>query len=146
MIQKWLKKADQQKDEITEKQVELKNLDQIKILVDRFYGKIRKDDLLAKIFDDVIGDRWNEHLPKMYSFWQTVLTEDRTYQGRPLLPHLNLPVEEKHFNRWVYLWEETLDEMYYGTAVEAAKWQANRMAQMFQLKINFIKEQQGLNP
>ncbi|WP_432329955.1 group III truncated hemoglobin [Mucilaginibacter sp. P25] len=52
-------------------------------MVDSFYTKIRQDDLLGPIFNERIGDKWSEHLEKMYSFWQTTLLGEHTYSGRP---------------------------------------------------------------
>ena len=45
---------------------DIKTLDDIKILVDNFYGNVRKDELLAKVFNDRIQDRWPQHVEKMY--------------------------------------------------------------------------------
>ncbi|MFD2145824.1 group III truncated hemoglobin [Mucilaginibacter antarcticus] len=58
-------------------------LDDIKLLVDTFYDRIRTDELLAPIFNQRIQDRWPIHLEKMYKFWQTVLLEEHTYFGSP---------------------------------------------------------------
>lgn len=123
-----------------ENRTEITELEHVKLLVDSFYAKVRKDELLKDIFDDVIGDPWPEHLEKMYRFWQTVLLDERTYSGRPFAPHMNLPVDQEHFNRWLNLFEETLEEHFYGQNVEAARWQANRMAQMFYLKISHFRQ------
>lgn len=129
-----------------EESVEIENLEHIQLLVDTFYGKIRKDDLLADIFNDIIQNRWPEHLEKMYRFWQTILLGEHTYTGRPLLPHLPLPVEKMHFERWIYLFEQTLDELFHGEKLELARWQANRMAMMFNMKIDYYKQSQLNNP
>ena len=53
-------------------------LDDIKLLVDTFYGKIRENELLGPIFNGILKDRWPAHLEKMYRFWQTVLLEQHT--------------------------------------------------------------------
>lgn len=121
-------------------------LEDVKVMVDEFYGKIRKDELLGPIFENIIQDRWPEHLEKMYSFWQTILLEERTYSGRPFVPHMNLPVEQKHFDRWLFLFSETVDELYSGQKAITAKLQGKRMAEMFLLKINYFRENQQQNP
>lgn len=117
---------------------EIKDLDDVKFLVNDFYGKIRKDDLLKDIFEDIIQDKWPEHLDKMYRFWQTVLLGDRTYYGAPFPPHRLLPVKEEHFNRWLKLFYETVDTNFHGEKAERAKWQGNRMAEMFLMKIKMF--------
>ena len=115
-------------------------LDQVKELVDTFYGKVRKDDLLAGVFNDRIQDRWPQHLEKMYTFWQTVLLGEHTYFSSPFPPHASLPVDKKHFERWLELFYETLDELFSGKVAEEAKWRAGKMAEMFQIKISMLRE------
>ena len=114
---------------------EILNLEDIKTLVDSFYGKVREDNLLAPIFNTVIQDRWPEHMEKMYTFWQTVLLGEHTYYGSPFPPHAKLPVTKKHFDHWLKLFFETIDENFEGEKAEEAKWRASKMAEMFQLKI-----------
>jgi hemoglobin len=116
------------------------NIDDVKQLVDRFYGKVREDATLADIFNERIGDRWPEHLEKMYRFWQTVLLEEHTYFGSPFPPHANLPVEGMHFEKWLQLFHATVDELFTGEKADEAKWRGNKMAEMFQIKINHRRQ------
>lgn len=120
---------------------ELMTLDDVKTLVDRFYGKVRSDELLAPIFNERIQDRWPEHLEKMYRFWQTVLLGEHTYMGSPFPPHANLPVDKSHFDQWLKLFKETLDEFFRGEKANEAKWRADKMAEMFQLRLSYFREQ-----
>ncbi|MCM4154731.1 group III truncated hemoglobin [Gramella sp. AN32] len=116
-------------------QKDISNIDDIKELVDTFYAKVQQDELMAGIFNQVIEDRWPKHLEKMYTFWQTVLLGEHTYYGAPFMPHINLPVSKKHFDRWLDLFYETLDELFDGEKADEAKWRATKMAEMFQFKI-----------
>lgn len=125
---------------------DIESLDDIKLLVDAFYGKVRQDNMLKDIFDNVIRERWPEHLEKMYRFWQTVLLEEHTYSGKPFVPHLKLPVEKDHFSRWLELFTVTVDELFEGNKAYLAKWQAGRMAEMFLTKINYFRENQNEKP
>lgn len=125
---------------------DIEKLEDVKNLVDSFYGKVRKDELIGHIFNDVIQNRWPEHLEKMYKFWQTILLEEHTYTGRPFVPHMKLPVEREHFNRWLELFFETVDELFAGKKADLAKWQGNRMAEMFQLKIAYFRENSQQTP
>ncbi|MCP9236181.1 group III truncated hemoglobin [Lewinella sp. JB7] len=113
--------------------------DDIKALVDSFYGKVREDTLLGPVFGGVIRDRWPDHLGKMYRFWQTVLLGERTYGGSPFLPHLKLPVSSEHFDRWKQLFHRTVDEHFRGPKADEAKWRADRMAEMFEFKIDHYR-------
>ncbi|MDN4165001.1 group III truncated hemoglobin [Cytophagales bacterium LB-30] len=118
------------------------HLDDIKVLVDTFYGKARQDALLGPIFEGVIEDRWPEHLDKMYRFWQTILLEEHTYNGSPFAPHARLPLFEQHFERWLALFHETVEEVFEGEKAEEARWRAEKMAEMFQIKRELIRERE----
>src|SRR5690554_2219315 len=109
----------------------------IETLVNLFYDKIRKDDLLSGIFDSVIKDNWSQHLEKMYRFWETVLLGEKTYRGNPFLSHANFKIDKTHFDRWIELFEETVDENFYGEIALESKWRAEKMAEMFQLKMEY---------
>lgn len=126
-------------DDIKNKVKEIESIADVRLLVDDFYNKIRKDDLLADIFNEVIKDRWPEHLEKMYCFWQTILLQEHTYYGAPFVPHANLLVSKKHFDRWLFLFHETLDKYFVGENVWKAKRQADKMAEMFLMKIQFMR-------
>ena len=117
----------------------IKSIDDIKILVDAFYSKVREDEKLGPIFDRVIKDRWPEHMEKMYRFWQTVLLDDHTYYGNPFMPHADLPVQREHFERWIELFHQTLDVHFEGERAEEAKWRSSKMAEMFQYKIEYFR-------
>ena len=119
---------------------EISDLSYIKLLVDTFYGKVRIDDLLGGIFNGILHDRWEEHLEKLYTFWQTILLKEHTYNGRPFRPHATLPVEKKHFDRWIFLFHETVDDFFAGEVADFAKKQAGLMAEMFMHKIAVYRE------
>lgn len=76
----------------------------------------------------------------MYRFWQTVLLQEHTYQGSPFAPHAKLPVHSDHFDRWKLLFFETIDENFYGDKAREAKFRAAKMAEMFQLKIDYFQD------
>lgn len=118
---------------------EIIQIDDIRLLVDNFYDKVKKDAQIGPIFIAIIQDRWPEHLDKMYRFWQTVLLEEHTYFGSPFPPHAHLPLKQVHFDCWLRLFFSTIDEFFAGEKAERAKWQARRMAEIFQAKIQYIQ-------
>jgi hemoglobin len=123
---------------------DIENIEHIKFLVDTFYGKVREDEKLKDIFNNVIQNRWTEHLEKMYRFWQTVLLDEHTYSGSPFLSHAKLPVKKEHFEQWIKLFFETVDENFAGEKAERAKWQGARMAEMFLSKIEYYKNNSSI--
>ena len=62
---------------------DISTIEDIKLLVDTFYQKVRENEMLSPIFNSIIQDRWPQHLEKMYTFWQTVLLQEHTYFGSP---------------------------------------------------------------
>ena len=115
------------------------NADDVKLLVDNFYGKVRDNNLLSPIFNNVIKDNWPAHLEKMYGFWQTILLDVQAYTGSPFLKHAKLPIEREHFDTWISLFNETVDEHFTGEKATEAKWRAARMSEMFQYKLDYYK-------
>lgn len=118
---------------------DIATLDDIKQLVNRFYDQVRADTLLGPVFEARIQNRWPQHLEKMYSFWQTVLLGEHTYAGSPFPPHAKLPVDHAHFAQWIQLFTATIDEMFAGNKTEEAKWRANRMAEIFEMKLEHYR-------
>lgn len=124
---------------MTPEKKDILTLEDVKLLVDTFYGKVRGDELIGPIFNDKIQDRWPQHLAKMYTFWQTVLLGEHTYYGSPFPPHAQLPIEKIHFERWLNIFSQTLDELFTGEVAKEAIWRADKMATMFQYKIEHFK-------
>ncbi|MCI9843456.1 group III truncated hemoglobin [Flavobacterium pectinovorum] len=115
------------------------NIEDIKQMVDTFYDSVKKDDLLGPIFNDKLQGRWPEHLQKMYGFWQTILFDVRAYSGTPFPPHKQLPVDKTHFDRWVILFNTSIDAQFSGVITEEAKMRATNMAFMFNHKIEYFR-------
>lgn len=122
---------------------DIENLEDIKQLVNMFYDRVRINELIGPIFNDKIQDRWQMHLQQMYNFWQTVLLEEHTYNGRPFPPHAHLPISKEHFETWLEIFTNTLDELFEGNISEEAKWRATQMAKMFLNKIEYFKDYTG---
>jgi len=118
---------------------DITGIEDIKLLVDSFYGQVREHSLLAPIFNGVIGNRWPQHLEKMYRFWQTVLLQEHTYYGSPFPPHARLPVTQEHFDAWLGLWHRTVDSLFRGPKADEAKWRGDKMAVMFLTKIDYYR-------
>lgn len=117
----------------------IENREDIKVLVDGFYAKVRVDPLIGPIFNDVAQVDWAEHLPKLYDFWSDLLLGEDTYRGRPFPPHIKLNLQPGHFEQWLRLFLETVDEKFYGLTAEEAKRRALRIARNFMINLNLAK-------
>ena len=111
-------------------------------LVDSFYAKVNKDELLSPIFNDFAKVNWETHMPTMYSFWGSILLGEESYSGRPFPKHLPLPIKQKHFDRWLELFHQTVDENFEGKLAIEAKSRASNIAKIFSFKIKSIKGEQ----
>lgn len=118
--------------------------EQLADLVDRFYAKVREDEVLGPVFNTAVAD-WPEHLDKLSAFWSSVMLTTGRYKGNPMMMHLKhvARIRPAMFERWLELWRETarevLDEK--GSAAVAAK--AERIAESLQLGMFFKLEGSG---
>ncbi|MEP1931832.1 MAG: group III truncated hemoglobin [Roseibium sp.] len=62
--------------------------DAVQVLVHTFYGCVRKHPRLGEIFERRLAGRWDEHLGRMETFWQSVLLKNGAYKGKPVPAHL----------------------------------------------------------
>lgn len=113
--------------------------DDIKMMVDTFYERVRGDATLGPVFNGKIEGRWDLHLEKMYGFWESILLQERSYYGNPFLKHIDLPIDKMHFDRWESLFNGTVDDLFKGKKAEEAKWRARKMSEIFQIKLSLAK-------
>ncbi len=101
-------------------------------LVATFYGRAREDDVIGPVFAAAVAD-WDEHIARITAFWSGVMLRTGGYEGRPLRPHLVLPLADEHFERWLALFEQTARELYPAGAAEAFVVRARRIANSFEM-------------
>jgi truncated hemoglobin YjbI len=104
----------------------------VQVLVESFYLRAFDDPLIGHIFTDVAHMDLAHHLPIMCDFWETVLFQAGLYRRNALALHVALnekfPLSQAHFDRWLELWIENVDEKFAGEKAELAKTQARRIA------------------
>lgn len=127
------------------KQIETR--EDVSLLVNTFYGKVRKDGLLGPIFNGIISD-WPTHLELLTDFWETNLLYQRKYFGNPLHAHVEVDkkcgntINELHFGTWINLWLETINELFEGEVAQIAINRARNMGTFIHLNIfNARKEE-----
>lgn len=114
---------------------EIKSRKDIRKLMDIFYLKIRKDEILGPIFNRIIPENnWEAHLEKLTDFWETNLFGVQKFKGNPTGAHKNVDkifnhkISQKHFAQWLHLWFETIDELFIGELALRAKNGARKMS------------------
>ena len=77
-------------------------------LVRAFYGRALEDPIIGFIFTDVAKLDLEAHVPRITSFWETILLGERTYGGGAFAPHARLHMQvglrRGHFVQWLNLW------------------------------------------
>ena len=112
----------------------------IKTFVDAFYEKVRIDPIIGPVFAASIpNDHWKPHLERMYSFWHTILFGVPDYRGNSFSKHEQLPIQARHFGRWIALLTETIDALFVGTKAEEVKMRAVKIGAVFQAKLAYIQ-------
>jgi hemoglobin len=111
----------------------------IKQLIDTFYTKVRVDETIGYLFNDVAQVNWEQHLPRMYDFWENILFQTGSFKGNPMAAHVQLhqksPLSTAHFDRWQQLFLTTVDELFEGEMAELIKQRAHSIATMMQIKV-----------
>lgn len=110
---------------------DIKDIQSIRIFVDEFYSQVRQDAMLGPIFEKTVKDNWTLHLEKMYAFWNAALFGVAGFRGNPFAKHAPLAIDEKHFDRWLELFNQTIDQHFKGVVATDAKNRAGLMAHMF---------------
>ena len=108
-------------------------------LIDAFYMKAKKDAVIGHFFTEVIPIDWDHHMPVIYDFWESVLLDNPVYKGNPMDKHLALDeksrLENEHFDRWINLFNETVDEHFTGEKAELAKNRASQIRTLMAYKV-----------
>lgn len=105
----------------------------LELLIDTFYSKVLKDDQLAPFF---VRFDMQDHMPRMVSFWAFLLLDEHGYKGNVIEKHLHMPLKKEHFDRWVELFNGTLDELFEGEKVILAKQKVNVLRWTMEAKVS----------
>ena len=111
----------------------------IELLINSFYDKVKQDAIIGSFFTEVVQVNWEKHLPVIYNFWENIVFQTGSYNGNPMDKHLELNkkslITMEHFQRWILLFNETVDELFLGTNSELIKQRALSIATVMQIKI-----------
>jgi hemoglobin len=118
---------------------DIQSRDDIAKLVTEFYSKATPDPVIGKFFTEVVNLSWEKHIPLIVDFWSTVLLGEGNYRGNVMEAHQKLnklePMKQEHFDRWVLLWKQTVDELFEGQKAEEAKQRGQTVAQFMLYKL-----------
>ena len=118
---------------------------QIVELVDAFYAKVRRDEVLGPVFARAIArEAWPEHLGKMYAFWSSVMLTSGRYKGNPMMAHMKVEgIEESLFPRWLQLFAATAEEICPPEIAALFRLKSERIAESLKLGLFYLKPGQA---
>ena len=104
---------------------DLDSRESIEAFVDLFYRRVLEDEQLAPIFLDVAAIDLTVHLPHIKNYWCKLLLGEKNYQRHTMNIHRQLhgkqPLQAVDFQRWLALFNATLDEGFAGERTERAR-------------------------
>jgi hemoglobin len=116
-------------------------------LVRTFYSRALEDPVIGYIFTDVAKLDLEAHVPRITSFWETILLGAQSYGGGAFRPHAEVhmksPLRRAHFEQWLRLWFATVDELFAGERAELAKSHAARVAGAFHGRLQTLERPAG---
>ena len=118
---------------------DIENREDLEKMLEAFYKKAFKDDLISHFFIEVVPLNLETHIPLITDFWESVLFDRRGYRKNVMEIHLDISkkskIEKAHLDRWVKIFSETVDEMFEGAKASLAKQRAMSIATMMNIKI-----------
>ncbi len=123
---------------------DIRGREDIELLVERFYVSVRRDATLGHVFDGIAKVNWEEHLPRLCDFWETVIFRTGSYKGNPLGVHRHLvgrtPMDRSMFNRWLDLFTTTVERHFEGENAEHIKRVAADMANVIHSRLHELPQ------
>jgi len=110
-----------------------------------FYDRMMVDPVIGYIFTHYAKLDLQSHIPIIADFWETVLFQKPVYKRGPKAMEVHFELSRKvqlrkqHFTRWLYLFHQTIDELFSGTNAALAKERSVSIA-------NLMKNRMGTLP
>jgi hemoglobin len=119
--------------------LDIQNRNDIDALVTAFYRQAIPDELIGHFFTKIKPLNFEVHLPLIADFWEKMLLKQGVYTGSPMQIHMHLnrlsSLEPKHFERWLNIWNATVDQHFSGPIASLAIERAAMVARSISLQI-----------
>ena len=121
---------------------DIETKEDLAFLMRAFYSKMLVDETIGYIFTEVASLDLEKHLPSLANFWENMLLQANGYKKDVMGIHLLLNGKEKlkpeHFERWLFLLDQTVHENFNGEKVEQMLKGSQNIAAMMQYKMGEI--------
>ena len=111
-------------------------------LIIAFYEKVKINPQIGFIFNELVDMDWENHIPVIVDFWETILLDNPVYKKNAMEVHYALDkkirLQKIHFESWLFLFNSSVDELYEGKIATLAKTRAKSIASVMQFKMEAI--------
>ena len=111
---------------------DIQSEEDIKLFSDIFYKRLLADEKINHLF---LNLNLEEHLPRIYNFWNTLLLGTMTYKRNMMEAHQHLVLKKEDFPVWLRHFEATLRENFEGEKTDEAISRANTIAMTMRYKL-----------
>ena len=113
--------------------------EEIDLLVETFYARVRRHHCLGPIFEKAVGeDGWPKHLATLKDFWSSVLNTTGRYKGQPMVVHQGVEeITEGLFTPWLGLFHQTCADLFDAPRAAIVGQKAERIARSLKLGLFF---------
>ncbi len=119
---------------------DIENREDLVLLLNAFYRKAFKDELIGRFFTEVVPLDLDTHIPVIADFWEAVIFGKHGYRKNVMEVHQHIhqlsAIKKEHLDRWVKLFTETADELFEGEKAILLKQRATSIATLMDLKLN----------
>jgi hemoglobin len=119
---------------------DIENREDLVLLLNSFYQKAFKDDLIGRFFTEVVPLDLNTHIPIIADFWESVVFGSRGYRKNVMEVHRHIhqlsSIKKEHLDRWIKLFSGTVDELFEGERAILIKQRAKSIATLMDIKLN----------
>lgn len=109
-------------------------------LLEAFYTKAFKDELIGRFFTDVVPLDLETHIPIIADFWESVILGGHAYRKNVMEVHQHIhslsTIKKEHLDRWVLLFNQNIDEYFEGQKAILMKHRAASIATLMDIKLN----------
>lgn len=119
---------------------DIETRDDIDSFLRSFYQRVIADKQIGIIFTEIVPINWEQHIPVITDFWETILLDNPVYRKNAMEVHYKInrifPLKKEHFEAWLYIFNLTLNEMFEGKIADLAKKRAASIALLMESKMN----------
>jgi len=118
---------------------DITNREDLYLIVNEFYKKLLTNKEIKHFFEKFNdNDNLEKHLNTLVDFWDNILFYSGTYNKNAMQPHVSLhqkkPFSKNHFEIWLNLFNQSVDENFTGNNAHTIKTRALSIATIMRIK------------